>query len=81
MSMLGSDIPIVLTLVQQKGESLMGQDRDCRSGEPISPIPGDECVLYVPCCVGSCIIIQEQNPSTQESWSGPTALSDTYFLN
>ncbi|GBL71557.1 hypothetical protein AVEN_79143-1 [Araneus ventricosus] len=23
----------------------MGKDRDCRSGDPISPIPGNECVL------------------------------------
>ncbi|GBM64629.1 hypothetical protein AVEN_91701-1 [Araneus ventricosus] len=36
----------------EKGESLMGQDRGCRQGDPISPIPGDECVLLWPLLCG-----------------------------
>ncbi|GBO35369.1 hypothetical protein AVEN_226390-1 [Araneus ventricosus] len=35
----GSDVPTVLTSLQQKGESLMGQDWGSRPGDPISPIP------------------------------------------
>ncbi|GBM54635.1 hypothetical protein AVEN_214612-1 [Araneus ventricosus] len=31
--------------MQEKGESLMGQDEGCRPGYPISTIPGGECVL------------------------------------
>ncbi|GBO39486.1 hypothetical protein AVEN_110460-1 [Araneus ventricosus] len=30
--------------MQEKGESLMVQYRGCRSGDPISSIPGDECI-------------------------------------
>ncbi|GBM02461.1 hypothetical protein AVEN_76508-1 [Araneus ventricosus] len=30
----------------------MGQDRGCRPGDPISPIPGDECVLLCPLLCG-----------------------------
>ncbi|GBM96179.1 hypothetical protein AVEN_249982-1 [Araneus ventricosus] len=30
----------------------MGQDRDCRPGDRISPIPGDECVLLCPLLCG-----------------------------
>ncbi|GBL88100.1 hypothetical protein AVEN_133746-1 [Araneus ventricosus] len=78
--MFGSDTAIVLTSMQEKDESLMRQDRDCRRRDPISPIPGEECVLLCPCCVGSCIIVQEQSPSTQESWSGPTAPFDFPFF-
>ncbi|GBM71443.1 hypothetical protein AVEN_127406-1 [Araneus ventricosus] len=36
----------------EKVESLMGQDRDCRPGNPISPITGDECVLLCPLLCG-----------------------------
>ncbi|GBN56179.1 hypothetical protein AVEN_82275-1 [Araneus ventricosus] len=45
MRMFGSEVPIVLTSMQERGESLMGQDWGCRRGDPISPLPGDECVL------------------------------------
>ncbi|GBM41868.1 hypothetical protein AVEN_8537-1 [Araneus ventricosus] len=38
--------------MQEKGESLMGQDRGCKLGDPISPIPGDECVLLCPLLCG-----------------------------
>ncbi|GBO10881.1 hypothetical protein AVEN_227851-1 [Araneus ventricosus] len=31
--------------MHEKDESLMGQDRGCRPGDRISPIPGNECVL------------------------------------
>ncbi|GBO24082.1 hypothetical protein AVEN_40221-1, partial [Araneus ventricosus] len=41
MSMIGNDVPIVPTSMQEKGENLMGQDRDCRPGDPVSPIPGN----------------------------------------
>ncbi|GBN16469.1 hypothetical protein AVEN_196925-1 [Araneus ventricosus] len=30
----------------------MGQDRGCRTGDPISPIPGNECVLLCPLLCG-----------------------------
>ncbi|GBM14072.1 hypothetical protein AVEN_209961-1 [Araneus ventricosus] len=45
MSVFAGDDPIVLTSMQEKGESLIGQDRGARPGDPISPILGDECVL------------------------------------
>ncbi|GBO16183.1 hypothetical protein AVEN_125790-1 [Araneus ventricosus] len=32
----------------EKGESLMVPDRGCSPDHPISPIPGDECVLLCP---------------------------------
>ncbi|GBO26585.1 hypothetical protein AVEN_81001-1 [Araneus ventricosus] len=38
--------------MQEKDESLMGQERGCRPGDPISPIPGDECVLLCPLLCG-----------------------------
>ncbi|GBN59969.1 hypothetical protein AVEN_103951-1 [Araneus ventricosus] len=44
----GSDIPIVLTSILGKDESLKGQDQESKPGDPISPIPGDECVLLYP---------------------------------
>ncbi|GBM08286.1 hypothetical protein AVEN_101420-1 [Araneus ventricosus] len=50
--MFGSDVPIVLTSMQKKVESLMGQDRGCWRGHPISPIPGDECILLSPLLCG-----------------------------
>ncbi|GBN02122.1 hypothetical protein AVEN_71633-1 [Araneus ventricosus] len=75
--MFESDFPIVMTSMKEKVESLMRQDRDCRPGDPISPIQADECVLLCPYCV----IIQEQNLLTQEPWSGPTAPSDFYLFS
>ncbi|GBL83296.1 hypothetical protein AVEN_110623-1 [Araneus ventricosus] len=50
--MFGSDVPIVLTSMQEKGESLRGQNQGCRPGDPISPITGDECVLLCPVLCG-----------------------------
>ncbi|GBM67124.1 hypothetical protein AVEN_194989-1 [Araneus ventricosus] len=50
--MFGSDVPIVLISMQEKSQSLMGQDRGCRVGYPISPISGDECVLLCPLLCG-----------------------------
>ncbi|GBN40061.1 hypothetical protein AVEN_1143-1 [Araneus ventricosus] len=47
----------------------MEQDRGCRLGHPISPISGANVVFCVPFCVGTCIITQKQNPSTQEPGS------------
>ncbi|GBM35500.1 hypothetical protein AVEN_257198-1 [Araneus ventricosus] len=47
----------------------MGQDRSCRLGDPIPPIPGDECVLLCPLLWGVCIIVQERNSSTSALWS------------
>ncbi|GBM02845.1 hypothetical protein AVEN_52024-1 [Araneus ventricosus] len=47
-----SDVPIVLTSMQEKGESLMGQDRGCKPSDPISPILGDEYVLLCPLLCG-----------------------------
>ncbi|GBN36978.1 hypothetical protein AVEN_159528-1 [Araneus ventricosus] len=38
--------------MQEKGESLMGQYRDCTLSDPISPIPDDECVLLCPLLCG-----------------------------
>ncbi|GBN88231.1 hypothetical protein AVEN_141710-1 [Araneus ventricosus] len=59
----GSDVPIVLTSLQEKGESLMGQARDV--GQVIHCLPAQATNVFfrAPCCVGSCIIMQEQNPS------------------
>ncbi|GBO01790.1 hypothetical protein AVEN_18671-1 [Araneus ventricosus] len=34
----GSNVPIVLTSMQEKGESLMGKDRGCKQGDPLSPV-------------------------------------------
>ncbi|GBM14088.1 hypothetical protein AVEN_209974-1 [Araneus ventricosus] len=34
--------------MHEKGESLMGGDRDCRQGDSIFPIPDDERVLLCP---------------------------------
>ncbi|GBN58709.1 hypothetical protein AVEN_237245-1 [Araneus ventricosus] len=48
MGRFGSDVQIELTSMQEEGESLMGQDRVCRPGDSISPIQGDECVLWCP---------------------------------
>ncbi|GBM77859.1 hypothetical protein AVEN_24611-1 [Araneus ventricosus] len=48
----GSDVPIVLTSMQGRGESLVGQDQSCRPGDPISYIPVDECVLSCPLLCG-----------------------------
>ncbi|GBN33697.1 hypothetical protein AVEN_149984-1 [Araneus ventricosus] len=48
----GSDITIVLTSMQKKGESLKGKDWGCRPGDPISPIPDDKCVLLCPLLCG-----------------------------
>ncbi|GBL81440.1 hypothetical protein AVEN_182277-1 [Araneus ventricosus] len=76
MRVFGSDVSIVLTSMREKGESLMEEDRACRPSDPIFPIPGDECVPY---CVGSCIIVQKQNPSTQDPISDPTAPSDFHL--
>ncbi|GBN34988.1 hypothetical protein AVEN_245618-1 [Araneus ventricosus] len=38
--------------MQEKDESLREQDRVCRPTDPISPIPGDECVLLRPLLCG-----------------------------
>ncbi|GBM82361.1 hypothetical protein AVEN_137905-1 [Araneus ventricosus] len=75
MSKLGSDVPIVLTSTQEKGESRMGQDLGCRPVIHSLPFQATNAFFFVPCCVGSYNISQEQDPSTQESWSGPTAIS------
>ncbi|GBN46626.1 hypothetical protein AVEN_222855-1 [Araneus ventricosus] len=48
MNMCGSEAPTVLTLMQEKGESLIRQDRGCRPSDPISANPNDECVLLHP---------------------------------
>ncbi|GBN75821.1 hypothetical protein AVEN_256865-1 [Araneus ventricosus] len=44
----GSDVPIVFISMREKVESLMEQDWDCKTGQLICPIPGDECVLLCP---------------------------------
>ncbi|GBN52523.1 hypothetical protein AVEN_235098-1 [Araneus ventricosus] len=46
--MFGSDVPIALSTIQAKFESLVGQDRGCRPGDPIASIQGDECFLLYP---------------------------------
>ncbi|GBN43296.1 hypothetical protein AVEN_89365-1 [Araneus ventricosus] len=38
--------------MQEKGESVIGQDRGCRPGDSISSILGDECVLMCPLLCG-----------------------------
>ncbi|GBM70038.1 hypothetical protein AVEN_174537-1 [Araneus ventricosus] len=79
MSLFGSDVPVVLTSMQEKDASLMGQDRGCRPVIQSLPSQARSVFFCAPCCVGSCIIVQEQDPSTQDPWSGPTAPSDFLF--
>ncbi|GBM43105.1 hypothetical protein AVEN_269920-1 [Araneus ventricosus] len=75
MSMFGSGVPIVLTSIQEKGESLMGQDRGCRPGDPISPIQGEECVVLCSLLCGALHYRPKTKPlSTQE----PTSPSDLF---
>ncbi|GBN04745.1 hypothetical protein AVEN_253466-1 [Araneus ventricosus] len=50
--MFGRDVPIVLISMQKKDERMMGQDRSCRTGDSISPIQGDECVVLWPLLFG-----------------------------
>ncbi|GBL88966.1 hypothetical protein AVEN_255136-1 [Araneus ventricosus] len=38
--------------MQKKSKCLMGHDRGCRQGDPISLIPGDECILLCPLLYG-----------------------------
>ncbi|GBM74875.1 hypothetical protein AVEN_212318-1 [Araneus ventricosus] len=52
MSMFESDVRIVLTSMQEKGESLIGQDRGCWPGNPMSTIRSEECVLLCPSLCG-----------------------------
>ncbi|GBO09366.1 hypothetical protein AVEN_95016-1 [Araneus ventricosus] len=49
--------------MQDNGESLMGQDRVCRPGDPISPIPGDKCVLLCHLLSGVLYYRPRANPS------------------
>ncbi|GBN63245.1 hypothetical protein AVEN_74480-1 [Araneus ventricosus] len=58
----GSNVSIVLASMQEKGESRMGKDRDCRQGDPISLIPGDECVLFCPLLCGVVHYIPRRKP-------------------
>ncbi|GBM96656.1 hypothetical protein AVEN_240967-1 [Araneus ventricosus] len=48
--------------MQERGESRMGQDRDCRPVDPISLIPGDECVLLCPFLCGVVHYIPRTKP-------------------
>ncbi|GBN41725.1 hypothetical protein AVEN_233977-1 [Araneus ventricosus] len=50
--MCGSHAPTVLTLMQEKGESLIRQDRGYRPSDPISANTNDECVLLHPFLCG-----------------------------
>ncbi|GBM18754.1 hypothetical protein AVEN_44312-1 [Araneus ventricosus] len=58
-----SDFLVVLTSMQEKGESLMGQDRGCRPADSISPMLGDECVLLCPLLCGVLHYRPRTNPS------------------
>ncbi|GBO39143.1 hypothetical protein AVEN_83233-1 [Araneus ventricosus] len=64
MSMLGSDVSIVRTSIQEKGESLMGQDRDCRPGDP----PRRRMCSFVSLAVGGLHYRLRKKTSTQEPW-------------
>ncbi|GBN31933.1 hypothetical protein AVEN_37918-1 [Araneus ventricosus] len=75
--MLVSDVPLVLTSMQEKCESLMGQDRGCRPGGPISLIPGDECVLLSLLLWG----VLHYCPRTKPLSSGPTAPSGIHLFS
>ncbi|GBN95379.1 hypothetical protein AVEN_144829-1 [Araneus ventricosus] len=81
----GSDVPIALTSMQEKGESLMGQDRVCMPGDPISPIPGDECVLLCPLLCG--VLHYRQRTKTLEAYCHSCSLAIslrsvfTFFLH
>ncbi|GBM70905.1 hypothetical protein AVEN_238064-1 [Araneus ventricosus] len=47
MSMFGSPDSADFNAGKRR-KSDAGQDRGCRRGDPISPLPGDECVLFCP---------------------------------
>ncbi|GBM74879.1 hypothetical protein AVEN_212321-1 [Araneus ventricosus] len=72
MSMFESDVRIVLT---SKGKiGAVGRVIQCLPSE------AKNVFICVPRCVVSCVIVEEQNPSTQEPWSGPTAPSDFHLF-
>ncbi|GBM33599.1 hypothetical protein AVEN_181843-1 [Araneus ventricosus] len=70
---------------EKRVKSLMGQDRDCRQGDPISPIPGDECVLLCPLLCGVLHYRPRTKPLEQGFSGGGTHRNDVpallfYFL-
>ncbi|GBO21294.1 hypothetical protein AVEN_173947-1, partial [Araneus ventricosus] len=67
----GSDIPKVPTSLQEKGEIVMGQDRDCRPCDPISPIPGGECVFLCPLLCGVLHYRPRTKPIDSRALVGP----------
>ncbi|GBN86614.1 hypothetical protein AVEN_119608-1 [Araneus ventricosus] len=67
--MFGS--PIVPTSMLEKAERLKGQDRGCRLDYPISPIPGDECVLLCPLLCGVLYYRPRTKPFNSRALVGP----------
>ncbi|GBM10941.1 hypothetical protein AVEN_139277-1 [Araneus ventricosus] len=61
----GSDVPTVLTSLQQKVESLMNGCKIGALDQVIQSLPyqATNVFFFVPCCVRSYIIVQEQNLS------------------
>ncbi|GBO39413.1 hypothetical protein AVEN_237348-1 [Araneus ventricosus] len=58
--------------MEKKGESLIRQDRGCRPpGDPISPIPGDECVLLCPLLGGVLHYRPRTKPLNSRALAGP----------
>ncbi|GBM20978.1 hypothetical protein AVEN_87940-1 [Araneus ventricosus] len=69
--MFGSDVPIVLTSMQEKDENLIGQDQGCRPGTPTSPIQGYECVLLCPLLCGVFHYRPRTKPLNSRALNGP----------
>ncbi|GBO33895.1 hypothetical protein AVEN_212634-1 [Araneus ventricosus] len=65
------DVPIVLTSLQKKDGSLMGQDRGCRPGDPISLIPDDEYVILSPLQCGVLNYRPRTKPLNSRALGGP----------
>ncbi|GBM35727.1 hypothetical protein AVEN_58409-1 [Araneus ventricosus] len=79
--MIGSNVPIMLTSMLEKYESLVG-GKIGAVGRVIQSLRSQAANLSfcVPCCVGSCIIVQKQDPSTQETWWDSTDPSGFLFF-
>ncbi|GBL95596.1 hypothetical protein AVEN_24807-1 [Araneus ventricosus] len=66
--------------MQEKGENLMVQDLVCSSGDPISPIPGDECVLLCPLLCGVLHYRPKTKPINSRALVGTNDPSDFHLF-
>ncbi|GBL96844.1 hypothetical protein AVEN_118962-1, partial [Araneus ventricosus] len=67
----GSDVQIVPTSMEEKRGSRIGQYRGCRSGDPTSLIPGDECVPLCPLLRGVLHCHTRTKPLNSRALVGP----------